>query len=116
MYQYDPENPEKSKWENSPEDLQWYREIYATYMQKFVGCEREAFTGFSHIYESLEVAAGNVYALGGIAHLLCQKCIEVSRQEGLEKEGDKEDDIPMVVVDRDSWCFAARGNAVLKFM
>ncbi|RPB20353.1 hypothetical protein L211DRAFT_524223 [Terfezia boudieri ATCC MYA-4762] len=34
MYQYDPEDPENNKLENSPEDLQRYREIYATYMQR----------------------------------------------------------------------------------
>jgi len=111
MYQYDHENPEKSKWENSPEDLQRYREIYATYMQRLVGCEREAFTSFSHIYESLEIAAGNMYALGGIVCLLCQKCIEVSRQEGLKEEDDillyhvleafsEDSPVPMGVVDR----------------
>jgi len=88
MYQYDPENPENNQLENSPEDLQRYREIYATHMQRLVGCEREAFTRFSHIYESLEIAAGNIYAFAGIVDLLCRKCIEASRQEGLEEEDD----------------------------
>ena len=111
MYRYDPENPEKNKWENSPEDLQRYREIYATYMQRLVGCEREAFTSFSHIYESLEIAAGNMYSFSNIVYLLCRKCIEASRQEGLEEEDDillyhvleafsEDPPAPMVVVNR----------------
>jgi len=57
-------------------------------MQGLVGCERETFTMFSHIYESVEIAAGNIYAFASIADLLCRKCIETSRQEGLKEEGD----------------------------
>ena len=88
VYQYDDENPENNQLENSPEDLQYYREIYATHMQQLVGCDREAFTRFSHIYESLQIAAGNKYAFAGIVIVLCHKCIEASRQEGLEQEDD----------------------------
>ncbi|KAF8434020.1 hypothetical protein BGX38DRAFT_179909 [Terfezia claveryi] len=88
MYQYDPETPENIQLENSPEDLQRYREIYATHMQTLVGCEREAFTRFSLIYELLEIAAGNIYVFAGIVDFLCEKCIEATRQEGIEAEDD----------------------------
>ena len=88
VYQYDAENPENNELENAPKDLHRYREIYATHMQRLVGCEREALTRFSHIYESLEIAAGNIYSFVGIVDLLCEKCIEASRQEGLAEEDD----------------------------
>jgi len=79
MYRYDPKNP-NDKQENSPEDLERYRDIYATYMQRLVGGEREAFTGISHVYEALEIAAGNIYSPACIISLLCQKCIDATRQ------------------------------------
>jgi len=42
---------------------------------------REAFTRFSHIYESLEIAAENIDAFDGIADLLCSVLRPLDRSD-----------------------------------
>ncbi|KAF8449595.1 hypothetical protein BGX38DRAFT_1270088 [Terfezia claveryi] len=88
VYHYDPHDPENNDLENSPEELERFRDIYSTYMQDLVGCEREALTEFSHIYEMLEIAAANVYSIKSIVHSLCRKCITASRPRDLDDDED----------------------------
>ncbi|KAF8432798.1 hypothetical protein BGX38DRAFT_1146326 [Terfezia claveryi] len=87
IYHYDPKNPESKKWENSPEQLQHYREIFVTSMQSLVGPERECFTRYSHIYQALAIAAGDKYCLSGIIFMLIEKCLEASTQNESQKKG-----------------------------
>ncbi|KAF8418673.1 kinase-like domain-containing protein [Tirmania nivea] len=87
MYHYDPKNPASKKRENSPEQLQHYREIFATSMQSLVGPERECFTRYSHIYEALAIAAGDKFCYAEIIFMLIEKCLEASAQNESQKKG-----------------------------
>jgi len=103
MYQYGPENAENNELENSPEDLQRYGRCIC---RDWWGASERHLRGFRTFMNDL----------------LCRKCIETTRQEGLKEEDDdifvydvmevsaEDPPAPAVVVNR---CSADRGrNAV----
>ena len=96
----------RNRFQNSPAELERYRDIYSKHVETLVNASQDCgedcgergrdkrmltFTTFSHIYEALELAAGNCFVRGGIVHLLIERCLDAFRPRPGPPQDDAKD-------------------------